>query len=198
MRYDNVFTEIGVEIGSISHENLDIDTKKIKKQGWLEIQNVSSIPEGTNLAFTTANGRHKRSAARALVYRGNRFNQEIVVNGLPLQTYFQNNPLLLQEIESFKGFVPATPVEARNRDTENSSLGAPKGFISAKVWVNGGGLAGQAKAVRLAIAKAVTQMGYTEKTNLRKGDFVTTDARRKERKKYGLKKARKAPQFSKR
>ena len=48
------------------------------------------------------------------------------------------------------------------------------------------------------MVKALTKMGEEEKISLRKGGFVTTDARRKERKKYGLKKARKAPQFSKR
>ena len=64
--------------------------------------------------------------------------------------------------------------------------------------MQGGGLSSQAKAVRLALVKALTKMGEEEKISLRKGGFVTTDARRKERKKYGLKKARKAPQFSKR
>ena len=77
-------------------------------------------------------------------------------------------------------------------------LGQQKGFFTAHVSVKGGGLTSQAKAVRLAIARAASQIGDDEKTNLRSAELLTTDARRKERKKYGLKKARKRPQFSKR
>ena len=201
MKYDNVFTEIGLEIGPISQDKFDINQQKSKKQGWLSLVDEENKSDSIKVAFTTANGRHKRSVARALVYRGNRFNQQIMVNDLPLNDYFQNNSMLIDSIETFKDFIPATAVERRSRDYHPSQVnltGNPKGYISGQVWVQGGGLSSQAIAVRLALVKALTKMGEEEKISLRKGGFVTTDARRKERKKYGLKKARKAPQFSKR
>merc|ERR1711871_1591056 len=58
-------------------------------------------------------------------------------------------------------------------------LGQRKGFFTAHVSVKGGGLTSQAKAVRLAIARAASKMGVDEKTNLRAGNLLTTDARRK-------------------
>ena len=91
MKYDNVFTEIGLEIGPISQDKFDINQQKSKKQGWLSLVDEENKSDSIKVAFTTANGRHKRSVARALVYRGNRFNQQIIVNDFPLNDYFQNN-----------------------------------------------------------------------------------------------------------
>ncbi len=64
--------------------------------------------------------------------------------------------------------------------------------------LNGGGISGQAGALRLAIARALTQVEADDRPALKKAGFLTRDPRVKERKKYGLKKARKAPQYSKR
>jgi small subunit ribosomal protein S9 len=66
------------------------------------------------------------------------------------------------------------------------------------VRVQGGGVSGQAGAVRLGVARALTQTDDDARPPLKKSGFLTRDARAKERKKYGLKKARKAPQYSKR
>jgi len=66
------------------------------------------------------------------------------------------------------------------------------------VRVQGGGVSGQAGAVRLGIARALTQTDDDARPPLKRAGFLTRDARVKERKKYGLKKARKAPQYSKR
>ena len=66
------------------------------------------------------------------------------------------------------------------------------------VRVQGGGVSGQAGAVRLGIARALTETDADARPPLKKAGFLTRDARAKERKKYGLKKARKAPQYSKR
>ena len=68
------------------------------------------------------------------------------------------------------------------------------------IYVNthGGGLKGQADAIKLGVARALCYMSPENRTSLKTGGFLTRDARRKERKKYGLRKARKAPQFSKR
>ena len=201
MKYDNLFTEIGLDIESIPSDDLSIQECKSQKEGWLRIKDTNPIYKGLEFAFVTSNGRHKRSVARAMVYRGNRFNDDIIVNGIPFKDYFQGNSVLISEIENMKQHIPATQMEQRTRtydQAELTKLGSPKGYVAAHVSVEGGGLTGQAKAVRLAIAKATSKMGLDEKASLRKGGFMTTDARRKERKKYGLKKARKASQFSKR
>ena len=63
---------------------------------------------------------------------------------------------------------------------------------------HGGGVTGQAGALRLGIARALIELDETDRPALKKAGFLTRDARVKERKKYGLKKARKAPQYSKR
>ena len=64
--------------------------------------------------------------------------------------------------------------------------------------LHGGGVSGQAGALRLAIARALIELDETDRPPLKKAGFLTRDARATERKKYGLKKARKAPQYSKR
>ena len=64
--------------------------------------------------------------------------------------------------------------------------------------LNGGGITGQAGALRLAIARALIELDSDDRPTLKKAGFLTRDPRVKERKKYGLKKARKAPQYSKR
>jgi small subunit ribosomal protein S9 len=68
------------------------------------------------------------------------------------------------------------------------------------IYVNthGGGLKGQTEAIKLGVARALIYMSSDNHTSLKSGGFITRDSRSKERKKYGLKKARKAPQFSKR
>ena len=70
--------------------------------------------------------------------------------------------------------------------------------VDVMVNVQGGGLTGQAGAIRHAIARGLVEVNEQYKDELKKAGFLTRDARAKERKKYGLKKARKAPQYSKR
>lgn len=70
--------------------------------------------------------------------------------------------------------------------------------VDVKVNVYGGGLTGQAGAIRHAIARGLVKVNDAYKAELKKAGFLTRDSRTKERKKYGLKKARKAPQYSKR
>ncbi len=70
--------------------------------------------------------------------------------------------------------------------------------VDVVVNVYGGGLTGQAGAIRHGITRGLIEINEAYKPELKKAGFVTRDARKKERKKYGLKKARKAPQFSKR
>merc|ERR1712188_67382 len=150
---------------------MGIKENKYKKEGWLRIQNSNFVYEGIDIAFITATGRNKRSVATALVYRGNCFNKDI-----------QNNPIIINEIQKLQNYFPATWIETNNqtsKDLEFTPLAQQKGFFTAHVSVKGGGLTSQAKAVRLAIARAASQIGDDEKTNLRSAELLTTDARRK-------------------
>lgn len=121
-------------------------------------------------------GRRKTSTARVRLYEG---SGKIVVNGKTELDYF--HPASLKDVV----FEPLV------------SLGMAERFdISAKA--SGGGVNGQAGAIRLGVARALLQMDSALKTTLKMNKYLTRDPRAKERKKYGLKRARRAPQFSKR
>jgi small subunit ribosomal protein S9 len=121
-------------------------------------------------------GRRKSSVARVIVAQG---SGKITVNNKPVDTYFPRETLRM---------IIRQPIEL---------IGATgKHDISAKV--DGGGLTGQAGAVRLGIARALIKMDADLRSKLKKEGFLTRDPRETERKKYGLKGARKRFQFSKR
>jgi len=121
-------------------------------------------------------GRRKESVARVRLIPG---SGKIVVNDRPFEEYF---PLrTLQMI-----------IEQPLKITETV------GKYDVMVNVLGGGVAGQAGAVRHGIARALLQLDANHRLPLKQAGFLTRDPRMKERKKYGLKKARKRPQFSKR
>jgi small subunit ribosomal protein S9 len=121
-------------------------------------------------------GRRKRAVARVRVREG---NGTITINKRPLEDYFPNptHRMVLTE--------PLNVVER----TESYDIDAT---------IHGGGTAGQAGALRLGIARALVALDGEVRPELKKAGFLTRDAREKESKKYGLKKARKAPQYSKR
>ena len=122
-------------------------------------------------------GRRKKSIARVRLLNG---NGKITVNGKDLDEYFG--------VETLKVIVKQPLVSTNTLD---------KYDVVAKV--TGGGISGQAGAIRHGISRALLQANGTEyRPTLKVAGFLTRDARMKERKKYGLKKARKAPQFSKR
>lgn len=121
-------------------------------------------------------GRRKQSVATIRLTNGKGI---ITINDMPAEKYF-NNPTYTNAIVS--------PLIL---------LGKEKS-VDINARVNGGGLSGQAEAIRLGIARAIVGMSEDYRTSLRKEGFLTRDARVKERKKPGLRKARKAPQFSKR
>ena len=123
-----------------------------------------------------ATGKRKDAVARVWVKAG---VGRITVNGRELDVYFAR-PVLRQIIQQ--------PFKITNRENQ----------FDIYVTVNGGGLSGQAGAVRHGISKALTLFEPGLRPILKKAGFLTRDARIKERKKYGLKKARKAPQYSKR
>lgn len=121
-------------------------------------------------------GRRKSSIARVRVTSG---TGKIVINKKELNEYFA--------LETLKQIVKQPLVLTNTLDK-----------VDVLVNVYGGGLTGQAGAIRHGIARGLVELDETYKAELKKAGFLTRDARKKERKKYGLKKARKAPQFSKR
>ncbi|QHX36144.1 30S ribosomal protein S9 [Spiroplasma sp. TIUS-1] len=121
-------------------------------------------------------GRRKSSTAQVILTPG---NGNIVVNGKPALEFFPF-PTLVQDLEQ-----PLVFTETR------------KDF-DIHVKVKGGGFTGQAGAARLGIARALLEVNADFKPTLRQSGMITRDARIKERKKYGLYGARRAPQFSKR
>ncbi len=123
-----------------------------------------------------ATGRRKKAIARARVAAG---TGNIVINKKPLGEYFKSE-LLQNEVKT-----ALTLVEAADK-------------FDIEITVTGGGLSGQAGACRHAIARGLVLSNETYKASIKSAGLLTRDPRMKERKKYGLKKARKAPQFSKR
>lgn len=121
-------------------------------------------------------GRRKEAIARARVFLGKGI---ITVNGKPHAEYF-GSAALADQLE-----------KALDASGEIAKL-------YATILVSGGGKRGQAEASTLAIARALLSKDPELKTTLRKAGLLTRDSREKERKKPGLKRARKAPQFSKR
>ncbi|HEY5263833.1 MAG TPA: 30S ribosomal protein S9 [Steroidobacteraceae bacterium] len=121
-------------------------------------------------------GRRKTSAARVFLRKG---KGEIVVNGKSLEHFFGRETSCM---------IVRQPLEL----TDNTSK------FDITVTVAGGGITGQAGAIRLGIARALIEYDESLKSPLRKAGFVTRDAREVERKKVGLHKARRATQFSKR
>ncbi|MDK8814824.1 30S ribosomal protein S9 [Corynebacterium sp. MSK073] len=121
-------------------------------------------------------GRRKRAVARVRLVAG---SGQIVVNGREFAEYFPNK-LHQQDI--------LTPLTLLARENQ----------FDLKVTVNGGGPTGQSGALRLAIARALNIYNPADRSTLKKAGLLTRDARAVERKKAGLHKARRAPQYSKR
>ena len=121
-------------------------------------------------------GRRKSSVARVYLVPG---TGKITINKRDIDDYFG--------LDTLKTIVRQPLVATETVDK-----------YDVKVNVVGGGLTGQAGAIRLGISRGLVKLDENYKQELKKAGFLTRDSRSKERKKYGLKKARKAPQFSKR
>ena len=122
-------------------------------------------------------GRRKSSVARVKVLENGK--GVITVNKKPLEEYFGLGTLQ---------YIVKQPLVLLGLEEK----------VDVVVNVQGGGLTGQAGAIRHAVARGLVKINEQYKDELKKAGFLTRDARAKERKKYGLKKARKAPQYSKR
>lgn len=121
-------------------------------------------------------GRRKSSVARVILVPG---NGNITVNGVDVREYLPFETLVSDLMQ---------PLVITNTQDK----------FDVKVNIHGGGFTGQTGAIRLGIARALLDAGSDYRAILKAAGFLTRDARVKERKKYGLKAARKAPQFSKR
>ena len=122
-------------------------------------------------------GRRKSSVARVYMKPG---SGKIEINGRDIDVYLGNHEVAKMVIRQ--------PLE----------LLELSGKFDFKVNVDGGGITGQSGAIRLGVARALLDMNEEHRVTLRQGGMLTRDARKVERKKVGLRKARKRPQFSKR
>lgn len=149
----------------------------------LEIQNQTVLAKAV--------GRRKEAIAQVQLVVG---TGQFIINNKPAQTYLQNNSCSILAIKT--PFEVLQSIENNFRQDE----------IDTIVKVEGGGLVGQAEAIKLAVARAVCSLGQQSensseiliKKSLKNKGLLTVDARVKERRKYGLRKARKAPQYNKR
>ena len=122
-------------------------------------------------------GRRKAATARARLFSG---KGNLTINDKPAADYFNGNKTLLAEV------------------TDPLALVGKQKEYDITIKVNGGGLAGQVDAIKLAISKALTLAHADLPPVLKKAQLLKRDPREKERKKYGLRSARKREQFSKR
>jgi small subunit ribosomal protein S9 len=129
-----------------------------------------------NTVLTQTTGRRKEAVARAITRAG---TGKIVVNGRPIEAYFTTATQRMVVTEALR-------VVEREESFD----------VHAKIF--GGGVTGQAGALRMAIARSLIELDPEMRPALKKAGLLTRDSRKKESKKYGLKKARKAPQFTKR
>ncbi|KAK1395687.1 30S ribosomal protein S9, chloroplastic [Heracleum sosnowskyi] len=137
----------------------------------------ATLPGGFAAQTLWGTGRRKSAIARVVLKEG---TGKVIINYRDAKEYLQGNPLWIQYVK-----VPLL------------TLGYESSY-DVFVKAHGGGLSGQAQAISLGIARALLKVSEDHRTPLRKEGLLTRDSRVVERKKVGLKKARKAPQFSKR
>lgn len=140
---------------------------------------ANPTPPGTKhpKVGTRGTGRRKEAIVRVRLVPG---NGQVIINGKSMEQYLGNRKSLHVPV---KQALVAAGVEER---------------YTVLVNANGGGIVGQSIAIRMGVARALSEINSDYEVVMRKEGFLTRDARVKERKKYGLKKARKAFQFSKR
>lgn len=131
----------------------------------------------TNETIYFGTGHRKEAIARVRLIPG---SGKSIINGIPGETYLQFSPNYLR--------ISKSPLHSLGLENKYDM------FVTA----TGGGLTGQTEAIRLGLSRALCKITPENRTVLKFEGYLTRDARKVERKKYGLKKARKAPQFSKR
>jgi small subunit ribosomal protein S9 len=138
---------------------------------------MQAVDTNSGRAMYWGTGRRKCAIARVRLVPG---TGQMIVNGKPGDLYFQFNANYISGAKA--------PLETLGLENEYDIL----------VKAEGGGLTGQSDAVRLGVARALCQLDPDNRPPLKTEGYLTRDPRAKERKKYGLHKARKAPQYSKR
>ncbi len=123
-----------------------------------------------------ATGRRKTSVARVRLRDG---SGQVTLNGRPLESYFPT-------------------MASRMRVMEPLQITQTQGRYDVEATLEGGGITGQVDALRLGISRALIELDEELRPMLKKAGMLTRDARAVERKKYGLRKARRAPQYTKR
>jgi small subunit ribosomal protein S9 len=163
-----------VEEAAVEAEALDL--ADVADDYEAEVGNAAEIPVVFTERPVQTVGRRKEAIVRVRLMPG---TGKFTLNGKSLETYFPNklHQQLIRE--------PLVTVDKTERFDIFANL-------------QGGGTSGQAGALRLAIARALIEVDSEDRPSLKRAGFLTRDARATERKKYGLKKARKAPQYSKR
>lgn len=134
----------------------------------------------TKLLFQKENiglGKRKEAVARVFLIPG---KGNLIINKVSGNKYFQYNETYLNII-----WAPLKTLKLEKQ-------------FDIQAFVKGGGLTGQAEAIQLGVSRQLCQMNEENRASLKPFGFLTRDSRIKERKKYGLRKARKAPQYSKR
>jgi len=155
-----------------------VKTKKVTAKKTIEKANVDKVPEvKLKKDYIYSTGRRKSSVARVRFYK--KGNNEIIVNGKDYKKYFA--------YFEFQKIIEE-PMSLTDK--------LKNGKISIKV--TGGGARGQAESIRLGISRILLLIDEKLRPTLRSNKLLTRDPRVKERKKYGLKKARRAPQWQKR
>jgi len=145
-----------------------------KKKEAVEATESPTLAGGS---YIYALGRRKTAIAKVYLIKNGKGT--IMVNGKPMEKYF-------------------TTFESRDMVTSPIKMAGLEGAIDVSVRAQGGGQLGQADATRLGISRALIELNPTYRKTLKKLGFLMRDPRAKERKKFGLKKARRAPQWSKR
>ncbi len=130
-----------------------------------------------DLKYAYGLGRRKSATARARLFKG---KGNVTINDKPAADYLSGNTTMLAEVTD--------PLALVNKQKD----------FDITIRVSGGGISGQVDAIKLAIAKALTVDHADLRTTLKKAEFLKRDPREKERKKYGLRSARKREQYSKR
>jgi small subunit ribosomal protein S9 len=163
-----------VEEAAVEAEALDL--ADVADDYEAEVGNAAEIPVVFTERPVQTVGRRKEAIVRVRLMPG---TGTFTLNGKSLETYFPNklHQQLIRE--------PLVTVDKTERFDIFANL-------------QGGGTSGQAGALRLAIARALIEVDAEDRPSLKRAGFLTRDSRATERKKYGLKKARKAPQYSKR
>jgi small subunit ribosomal protein S9 len=166
-------------VKTTKRETTKKEDKVVKSTEILDVSDVKGSPESAakkKFEYLYAVGRRKTSSAQVRVYK--KGEGKITINNKPLETYFS----------AVESEIVMSPLKLIGQFEK----------LDVTVKVLGGGTVGQAEAVRHGISRALIQLNPNFRKPLKKAGYITRDARKKERKKPGLKRARRAPQWKKR